>query len=573
LSLTTWAEKRPSPLKILPKASPPDTKKDSAVKTVPQTTTRPSQQTEVIPGSKKHDVSFIINQMELGNFHDELTFEKQELIIDQILLDCAFYATTVPRTFKQAQKSVSWVNWQAAIKEELDNLAAMKVWSIRKVPTGRRPLKGRWVFAEKTNDEGEVIRFKARYVAKGFTQVIGLDYESTFAPTATFVSMRLILTMAAKFNWEVYSFDFVAAYLNAPIDEEVWVEAPEGLDVKPGEAMLLHKALYGTKQAARCWWLHLKNVLESLGFEVSQYDNSLYTVKHKEHRGVVWVHVDDGIVTGSSRKLIKALKDGLKGLLKIKWSDGLNSIVGLEVKRSDKGFSLRQPKLINQILNAHWDGQFTHKTPLPTSLELITDPCGDKSKSTEYLSIIGSLSYLAVGSRPDIAFAVNLLARFSAQPGTNHWKGLRHLIGYLADSRDLSLNLFPDDLPKPLKCFCDASWGGEFAKSTYGVIVTFFGCPVLWTSRRFATIAASTCQAEYMALGVGTRQVLWVRHLVTDILKQSFTGALHCDNQAAIWVSTDDSANKRVRHVEREYYLTNQALHEKKTELMWVPTK
>jgi hypothetical protein len=418
-----------------------------------------------------------------------------------------------------------------------------------------------------------VIRFKARYVAKGFTQVIGLDYESTFAPTATFVSMRLILTMAAKFNWPVYSFDFVAAYLNAPIDEEVWVEAPEGLKVKPGEAMLLHKALYGTKQAARCWWLHLKNVLESLGFEASQYDNSLYTIKHRDQKGVVWVHVDDGIVTGSSTELLKSLEDGLKGMLKIKWTDGLNSIVGLEVRRSEKGFSLRQPKLINQILDTHWDGCTTHKTPLPTSLELITDPSGDKNTSTQYLSIIGSLSYLAVGSRPDIAFAVNLLARFSAQPGTNHWKGVKHLIGYLADSRDLYLNLFPDDLPKPLKCFCDASWGGKFAKSTYGIVVTFFGCPVLWTSRRFATIAASTCQAEYMALGVGTRQVLWVRHLLTDILKHSFTGLLHCDNQAAIRVSTDDSANKRVRHVEREYYLTNQALHEKKTELMWVPTK
>jgi hypothetical protein len=232
--------------------------------------------------------------------------------------------------------------------------------------------------------------------------------------------------------------------------------------------------------------------------------------------------------------------------------------VGLEVKRSRQGFSIFQPKLIRQILDQHWDNTTTHKTPLPTSLELITDPAGNKSKSTAYLSIIGSLSYLAVGSRPDIAFAVNLLARSSAQPGTNHWKGVKHLIRYLADTQNLYLNLFPNDLPKPLKCYCDASWGGEFAKSTYGVVVTFFGCPVLWTSRRFTTIASSTCQAEYMALEVGTRQVLWVQHL---------------DNQAAIRVSTDDSANKRVRHVEREFYLTNQALHEKKTELVWVPTK
>jgi hypothetical protein len=239
--------------------------------------------------------------------------------------------------------------------KELENLDLMKV------PPGSKPLKGRLVFAEKMNDAGETICYKARYVAKGFTQVIGLDYECTFAPTATFVSMILILTMAAKFNWPVYSFDFVAEYLNAPIDEEVWVEAPEGLEVKPGKAMLLHKALYGTKQAAWCWWPHLKG----LGFTASQYCNSLYTVKHQDKQGVVWVHVDDSIVTGSSTNLLKSLEDGLKGLLKIKWSKGIDSIVGLEIKRSDKGFSLRQPKLIKQILDAHWEGHITHHTPLP----------------------------------------------------------------------------------------------------------------------------------------------------------------------------------------------------------------
>jgi hypothetical protein len=198
------------------------------------------------------DVSFIVNLFELGNFSDEVTFRDQELIVDRVLLDCSFFAATVPKTFKQAQKTMSWPKWKEAISEELNNLMAMKVWSVKKVPPGRRPLRGRWVFAEKLNDAGETVRFKARYVAKGFTQVIGLDYEATFAPTATFVSMRLVLTIAAKFNWPVYSFDFVAAYLNAPIDEEVWVEAPEGMEVQPGEAMLLHKALYGTKQAAWC---------------------------------------------------------------------------------------------------------------------------------------------------------------------------------------------------------------------------------------------------------------------------------------------------------------------------------
>ncbi|KAI7951257.1 hypothetical protein MJO28_006941 [Puccinia striiformis f. sp. tritici] len=148
-----------------------------------------------------------------------------------------------------------------------------------------------------------------------------------------------------------------------------------------------------------------------------------------------------------------------------------------------------------------------------------------------------ALNYLVVGTQPDMAYSVSLLVRFAAKPGTNHWRGVECLIAYLADSADITLNIFPT--------------GGELAKSTYGILMTFYGCLVLWTSRCFATMAVLTCQAKYMALGIGTRQVLW----------------------AAMCVSTDDLANKRVRHVDREFYLTNQSLYEKKTELVWVPTK
>ena len=137
--------------------------------------------------------------------------------------------------------------------------------------------------------------------------------------------------------------------------------------------------------------------------------------------------------------------------------------------------------MINKLLSTHWDGAITHKTPLPSNPELVTDPDEDPTQSTNFLSIIGMLSYLAVGSQPDIAFGVNLLARFSASPGTRHWKGVHNLIGYVAGSQNVSLNLFPNSKPKPLKCFCDASWGGEFAKSTYGILITLFGCPVLWS--------------------------------------------------------------------------------------------
>jgi hypothetical protein len=125
----------------------------------------------------------------------------------------------------------------------------------------------------------------------------------------------------------------------------------------------------------------------------------------------------------------------------------------------------------------------------------------------------------------------------------------------------------------PLKSFADASWGGEFARSTYGVFITFLNAPFLWILRRQLAVAASMCHAEYMALGTAMQQTLWVRHLLRDVLRKDFVGNLFCDNQSAVHVATDDSSNKRTRHTDRDFYITNESLFQKKTTLTWVPTK
>jgi hypothetical protein len=106
----------------------------------------------------------------------------------------------------------------------------------------------RWLFVEKQMQDGKLIKLKALYVAKGYTQVAGVKFIDTF------VSLCLLLTVAARCSWPVYSFDFVAAYLHSPIDEEVWVRPPKGLTVPKGHTCRLKKAFYGTRQAARCWW-------------------------------------------------------------------------------------------------------------------------------------------------------------------------------------------------------------------------------------------------------------------------------------------------------------------------------
>ena len=525
------------------------------------------------PSSSANGMSleFIARQISLGNFINEIEFDNQEFLVDAVLQSCAFYGVDIPKTYKQAMRAEDKAAWANAVSEELSNLLQMDVWVSKPMPAGVKPLDGWWVFAKKSGDDGTTKRYKARYVAKGFRQIAGKDFNKTFAPTATFVSLRLLLTIAARFNWPVHSFDFVAAYLNSPIDEEVWVAPPEGVDLPEGHAFLLKKALYGTRQAARCWWLHLRAILVKLGYLPSQYDNSLYILRHESTTGVIWIHVDDGVVTASSTELLKRLETDLKDILKIKWSEQLDSIVGLSIQRVPEGFILSQPKLIRSLLEEEWDGVLMAKTPLPPNFNAPTED-GDPTTSSKYLHILGILSYLAVGTRPDISFSVNYLARYSAKPSVLHWKGVRHLVNYIAGSTDQRLCLFPNKDPKALTTYCDASWGGEFSRSSYGVLIHFLGCPILWVARRQTTVAASTCHAEYMALGAATRHTLWIRHLLKDILKTDFVGHLHCDNQSAVRVGTDDASNKCTRHTDRDFYITNEALYRKLITLSWIPT-
>jgi hypothetical protein len=514
-----------------------------------------------------------VQGLKLNDFTKENDVAKQEEMVDTCLANCADGNEGIPLSFKAAMKSKEAAHWKKAVDTELDNLRRKSVWKVRRLPASRRKLGARWVFAKKPNADGTV-KYKARYVAKGYNQKEGTDFAHTFAPTTTFTSMRVLLTIAAKNNWPIYNFDFVAAYLNAPIDEEVWVAAPEGLEVVEGEACLLQKALYGTKQAARCWWKHLSGTLADLGYTSSYYDSSVYTLSNKETRSIIWVHVDDGIVTGSSDKALKQLESQLKGSLEIKWNEGLTSMVGVKIQRTTSGFNLTQPNLINKVLEERWDGVTTHHTPLPEGYTATMEPDEVGVNPSDYLSIIGSLSYVAVGTRPDIAYSVNYLARFSSKPSQFHWKGLHHLIGYLAGSKETSLQIHPRSSESvPVECFCDANWGGANSRSTYGTMIRLYGSPIMWVSRRLVTVASSMCQAEYMVLGHATRHALWIRNLLYDIIGSNFPVRIYCDNQSAVKIGCEEASNKRTHHIEREYYITNQALYEKKTSLEWIPGK
>ncbi|MBW0550007.1 hypothetical protein O181_089722 [Austropuccinia psidii MF-1] len=306
-----------------------------------------------------------------------------------------------PLLYKEAIDSEESKKWEIAMAEELDSLEKMNVWQ-EVPPAGIKNVLGtRWVYALKTNAAGDIVRFKARAVVRGHRQIKGINFAETFAPMPTFQSLRSLLAIALAYGWGAATFDVKTAYLNSPLEEEVYVRPPLGKSVKKaGNIMKLNKAIYGLKQAARCWWTHLAGILRGIGFEVNDGDQSTYSYCDKGNIALLWIH----------------------------WDNDLHSIVGIDVERIGQQFRLSQRHLIKKLLIGHTNS-FSPKQPLP-NLELKSEVARQADK--EYLSKIGMILYLAQATRPDVMYAVNLLARFLVATNQRHWLALKHLISYLA---------------------------------------------------------------------------------------------------------------------------------------------
>ncbi|KAI7934875.1 hypothetical protein MJO29_016138 [Puccinia striiformis f. sp. tritici] len=366
--------------------------------------------------------------------------------------------------------------------------------------------------------------------------------------------------MSSRFGWPVASFDVKSAFLHSDIDHDVYIRPPPGVTVSPGCVLKLRKALYGTRQASRCWWLHLKSKLASIGFVPNLEDQSTYIYRSGSDMAFLWVHVDDGLFTASSTRLMNLLKSKLNSVLDLKWDDKLSSIVGLRVKEVDGGFALDQPMLIDKIINMN-PSNIKSRTPLPSS-DLVSNP--SKEMDLDYMSRVGCLLYLSMGSRPDITFSVNFLARFSMAPDSSHWAALEHLISYLRYSARLTLPIVASDQSQDdITTFVNANWGGEGARSVHGFISKLWGAPVSWSSKRQTCIARSTCQAEYMALSFASKDACYISSLLSGFFTLP-PPLILSDNKAAVHISKDCGTRKEHRHVDREFHIINELLYKEK---------
>ncbi|GJY51077.1 retrovirus-related pol polyprotein from transposon TNT 1-94 [Tanacetum coccineum] len=350
----------------------------------------------------------------------------------------SFMVENEPTSYREAVTSSEGQQWREAIKSEIESILQNHTWELVDLPPGCKPLGYKWIFKKKMKADGTIDKYKARLVIKGFRQREGLDYFDTYSPVTRITSIRMILAIAALRNLEVHQMDVKTAFLNGDLEEEIYMNQPEGF-IAPGQegkVCRLVKSLYGLKQAPKQWHQKFDHTMLESGFKINECDKCVYVKDTSSGYVILCLYVDDMLIVGSNDKMIKSTKDMLKSKFDMKDMGLADVILGIKIIRTQNGLVLSQAHYVDKILNTHNAGDSGQaRTPIDTSLHLSKNR-GLGVAQLEYSRIIGMLMYLMTGTRPDLAYAVSRLSRYTSNPSYGHWKAITRVLHYLRYSRD-----------------------------------------------------------------------------------------------------------------------------------------
>ena len=429
-----------------------------------------------------------------------------------------------PISYKEATTRPDKKKWESAMETEMASLRENNVWDLVKLPEGKTTVGSKWVYKVKTGADESVQRYKARLVAQGFTQQYGTDFDETFCPVIRQESLRLLMALSVKHGLSLHQVDVTTAFLNGTLEDEVYMQQPKGFECQGKEEFVckLNKSIYGLKQSPRCWNSTLDTYLKEMQFTQTASDPCIYFQKNGKDTMFIGVYVDDIILAAKNEKQLKQVKEKLSSKFDIKDLGELKYFLGMKIEQNKEAGSIwiGQPAYIENLLKrlGMQDSKLT-STPADVSLKL--QPATSQTEpvnQAEYQSAVGSLMYLAVSTRPDIAFTVNSLARFNSNPQKDHWTALKRVLRYLKGTINIGI-LYKQDGSDKCIGYSDADWAGDTSdrKSTSGYIFMFSGGPISWSSKKQKCVALSTAEAEYVALSGAAQECLWLRQLEKEL--------------------------------------------------------
>lgn len=489
----------------------------------------------------------------------------------------AFKAVSDPDTMylHQAMKEPDKDQFMSAMRKEIDSqmdYGGLELMHINDVPKNATILPAVWQMKRKRDIRTrEIKKWKARLNIDGSRMIKNRDYDQTYAPVASWNSIRLLLILVLIHGWHTKQLDYVLAFTQAPVERDLYMKIPKGFEIEgsqPGEYVFkLRRNTYGQKQAGRVWNQFLVTKLKSIGFEQSAVEECVF------YRGkmIYILYTDDSILAGPDENEIANTIDEMQAILDMTVEGDLSDFLGVNIERKENGeIEMTQPHLIQQTLNLLRLSSESKKKDTPAKTSEILQSFQQSAPfdySFNYASVIGKLNYLERGTRPDIAYAVHQCARFSKDPRKEHGDAVRWLGRYLLGTSNKGMNLKPD-LSKSFEVFVDADFCGNYSKddshdpntvrSRHGYIITYAGCPITWKSQLQTEIALSTTESEYTGLSYALREAIPIMELLKEMKEHGFDvldhrPRVHCrvfeDNSGALEIATTHKWRPRTKHL------------------------
>ncbi|UYV83405.1 hypothetical protein LAZ67_23000904, partial [Cordylochernes scorpioides] len=482
---------------------------------------------------------------------------------------------TIPKDYDEAIACEDKKHWENAMLEEIQNMYSHQVWELVPRPVNAKVVKSKWVFKISKDQENKT--YKARLVAMGYNQIPGRDYNESFSPVIKNATLRTILSMAATKDSVIKLFDVKAAYLNGNIENTIFMEQPAGFVQDRNKVCKLNKSIYGLPQSGRSWYEKFSQVLHDCGLEKLKSDPCLFKWKNEDKYFYVGIYVDDFITVSDSEDTSNRFINKLRHHLEIKDVTCKGMFLGIKIIQDKEGISLQQSHYVQQILQKY-GMENCKEVPTPGSKEINLDNHieDDNCDQHTYQEALGMLMFLAVNTRPDIAYITSKLSQYSRQPKQMHWTAIKRVMRYLRGTIDLGVK-FERGKTGILKSYADASWSTTHDGKSYGGYVLKLGeATIDWKSSKQPLVALSTMEAEMIAACESCCQIKWIINLLRELEEWNFMEkptAIYTDSQSLInWISSPKQSS-RCRHINRKYHFLRDCYESRDICLLYKPSQ
>ena len=483
--------------------------------------------------------------------------------------------------------------WKAACDVEMRALMEQNTFELVQLPAGCKAIKSVWAFKVKEDANGQPVKRKARLCAKGFQQVFGRDFTETFSPVFKFTTFRVAVAIAAQLHLRTFQFDAPSAYLNGTLDHPIYMQQPNGYDDHSGRVWLLRKALYGLKQAGRVWNDELDATLKRIGLRQCVADPCAYVMRRDSGKFLILlVYVDDLYVATNSDELISIVRTALRTSYKVKEVPVVEWILGVHVSEdnlnTDGGIVLDQQTYLHKIVDLFGSPDLRPaSTPaIPQHSVVISSKDSSSAQPDQpvllapaevkrYQSLVGALLYLTNGTRPDIAYAVSVACRACKAPSVTDLAAVKRIVQYLTANPRHALFYGDGSGKVEVSGFADASWASDADKFRSVCAYVFFigGGPVSWKCKLHPTVALSSAEAEYLAIGDAAREALWLRSLLAEFGFPQLSTSISVDSRSAKAIAENPVFHSRTKHINLIHHFIRQYVKTKEVLLVWVPTE